>query len=202
MKRSDYPTVHGVGINDANYSVRPLIDGKRVQCQAYTKWERMLFRCYGNKGALNRPTYDGCSVCDEWLIFSNFKSWMDKQDWLDKNLDKDIIFAGNKVYSPDTCAFVDGKTNLFVTDRQAKRGGSLIGTSYRKSWGKYTAYCGNPITGNNEYLGSFTCELEAHEAWRVRKNEIAIQLATTQSDKRVAEALLNRYAKTTIGEWK
>lgn len=200
MKRSDYPMVHGVGINDADYSVRPLLDGKRVQCQAYTKWERMLFRCYGDKGILNRPTYDGCSVCDEWLIFSNFKAWMDKQDWYGKNLDKDIIIIGNKVYSPETCAFVDGKTNLFVTDRKAKRGESLIGTSYRKSCGKYAANCGNPITGSNEYLGIFNSEVEAHEAWRVRKNEIAIQLAAMQSDKRVSEALLNRYTKATIGE--
>ena len=192
--------LYGVAVNDSKTAVTRTVDGKRVFCHYYSTWSSMLARCYSKPLHSKRPSYIGCCVCDEWLTFSNFKNWMESQDWVGKNLDKDIIFAGNKVYSPSTCAFVDDKTNLFVTDRKAERGESLIGTSYRKRWGKYTVHCGNPITGVNEYIGSFDCEIEAHEAWRVRKNEISIQLAAMQSDKRVSDALLNRYTKTTIGE--
>lgn len=30
-------------------------------------------------------------MADEWNTFSNFKNWMEKQNWEDKQLDKDII---------------------------------------------------------------------------------------------------------------
>lgn len=193
MKRSDYPLVHGVGINDANYSVRPSVIGKRPQCAFYSRWERMLFRCYGDPALIKRPTYKGCTVCDEWLVFSNFKSWMEKQSWEGKVIDKDIIVSGNKIYSPDTCALVDQKTNLFVTDRGAKRGDFLIGVGYIKSSGKFAARCGNPFTGVQEYLGCFSLEIEAHEAWRSRKHELSQALAMIQEDKRVAAALLVKY---------
>ena len=66
-----------------------------------------------------RPAYKDVVVRQEWLTFSNFKRWMEKQDWEGKQLDKDIIVLGNKVYSPETCAFVLGVTNGFITAREA-----------------------------------------------------------------------------------
>jgi hypothetical protein len=32
-------------------------------------------------------TDTGCSVSDDWKYFSNFKLWMEKQDWGRKHLD-------------------------------------------------------------------------------------------------------------------
>ena len=75
------------------------------------------------------PTYKGCSVSEEWLRFSNFKRWMEKQDWDGKQLDKDILFEGNKVYSAETCVFVTSVVNSFTSDSGAKRGEWLIGVS-------------------------------------------------------------------------
>jgi len=123
---------------------------------------------------------------------------MEKQDWRDKCLDKDIIAPGSKLYSPESCAFVLQATNLFVTACDASRGGYPIGVDLFKRTGKYRAQCGNPFTGKQEYLGLFSTPEEAHEVWRRRKHELAQLVAATESDPRVVEALKKRYS---FEEW-
>lgn len=106
-------TVCGVGINDSDYVVQKKetikgIDGKRKQrlvwiCPYYRAWQSMLVRAYSKSYHKRRPTYIGCSVSEEWKTFSNFKSWMEGQVWEGKQLDKDLLVEGNKVYSEETC---------------------------------------------------------------------------------------------------
>ena len=105
----------------------------------------MLQRCYSEKWQERYPTYKGCSVSEEWHTFSNFKAWMEKQQWEGKQLDKDILFEGNKVYSPEPCVFVTRKTNMFTTDRAA-RGSGLLGMHWDKEKAKFRAGCNNPFT--------------------------------------------------------
>lgn len=185
--------VYGVGVNDADYAVCRKVNGKLVRCLFYESWTGMLERCYSEKYQARKPTYIGCSVCDEWLTFSNFKLWMEKQDWHGKQLDKDLLVEGNKVYSPDMCTFVDGATNKFATDHGAARGKWPIGVCFHKHVGKLMAQCSNPFTGKRERLGYFNCPNQAHLAWRKRKHELACQLADLQADKRLANALRVRY---------
>ena len=54
--------------------------------------------------------------------------------------------------------------------------------------------CRNPFTKKQEFLGYFTCEQEAHQAWLKRKLELAYELVAIQTDQRVAEALIDRYS--------
>lgn len=110
--------VYGHGVNDADYVTCSTVNGKRVMCPIYRSWTNMLERCYGEKYQERRPTYIGCTVCNEWLTFSVFKSWMVTQDWTGKELDKDIRIKGNKTYSPETCCFVTTKEN--TTEALAK----------------------------------------------------------------------------------
>jgi len=116
------------------------------------------------------------------------------QNWLGNELDKDIIVVGNKVYSPDTCAFISQATNIFTIDSSAARGKWPIGVSFNSRDGKFQAQCGNPITKKRESIGYFSCPDKAHLAWKKRKHELACQLADMQSDIRVAEALRLRYS--------
>ncbi len=98
--------VCGVGINDADYVVRRRNpDGSYWLCPYYHRWTNILIRCYNKFSLEKRPTYVGCSVCPEWIYFMNFRSWMEKQGWEGKHLDKDIITQGNKVYSPEKLCF-------------------------------------------------------------------------------------------------
>ncbi len=200
--------VFGVGVNDLGYRVhvRELVTengGKRswktvFRCPYYTAWANMLKRCYSEKYLESKPTYIGTSVCSEWVYASEFKKWMDQQDWEGKCLDKDIIVLGNKLYSPETCAFVLAATNTFVIACDASRGEYPVGVDLFRRTGEYRAKCGNPFSGEQEHLGLFATQEEAHEAWRKRKHELAQLVAATESDMRVVEALKKRYS---FDEW-
>ena len=200
--------VYGVGVNDLGYRVQvweelPKNGGKRIQksvfrCKYYAAWTRMLTRCYSKKFLERNQSYIGTSVCSEWLYATEFKKWMEQQDWSGKCLDKDIIVPKSKLYSPDTCAFVMQATNSFVTASDASRGDYPIGVHLYKRTGRYQAYCENPFTGKNEHLGYFSTPEEAHESWRKRKHELAQFVAATESGMRVVEALKKRYS---FEEW-
>lgn len=137
--------VCGVGINDADYVVQPTVMGKQISCPYYQVWHSMLKRCYSVKRLTTFPSYVGCSVSEEWLIFSNFKAWMETQDWLGKHLDKDILYIGNKVYSEQTCVFVEDRVNYLLTDSAASRGNYMIGVNWHKATQKFVAQCRSGI---------------------------------------------------------
>ena len=194
--------VYGVGINDADYVVTEWetirVNGVRKKklvwyCPYYRVWHGMLQRCYSTKFRERFPTYKGCSVSKGWLTFSNFRRWMEAQDWEGMQLDKDLLFEGNKVYSKETCVFVTREVNSFTTDSGASRGEWLIGVYWNKGDNKFKSQCSNPLTKKREYLGLFDSELEAHQAWLKRKLQLAHLLAVEQTDERVAKALVERY---------
>ena len=202
--------VHGVGINDADYVVQKwgtiYENGKRKRqlvwyCPYYRAWESMLQRCYYSRLQERFPTYKGCSVSQEWLTFSVFKCWMECQDFEGKQLDKDLLLSGNKVYSEETCVFVTRAVNMFTIDRGNDRGEWLIGVHWDKGANKFKSRCRNPFTKKQEHLGYFMCDKEAHQAWLQRKLELAHLLAAEQTDERVAKALIERYTNyTNLGD--
>ena len=185
--------VQGHGLNDADYMVKPVIEGKKVCCPFYRAWTSMLYRCYNSEFHKNQPTYGRCTVEKEWLLFSNFKAWMEKQPWEGNQLDKDILKPDNKTYGPTTCVFISSQLNKFLTDRSAVKGERLIGCSWHSRDKKFGARCWNPFTRKREELGYFTNELDAHLAWKKQKHQHALAYADLQSDKRVANALRTRH---------
>lgn len=189
MNKKLRTSIHGVGINDADY----LVKSYGETCPVYNRWVQVLDRCYGIKKQANHPTYVGCTIDPEWLLFSNFKKWMESQDWHNKQIDKDILIPGNKHYSPDTCVFVDQLTNSFITEVKSDIGEWPTGVYFNKARKKFRASCRNPIDKTREHLGYFADPHEAYLAWRKRKHELACVLAEHQSDPRVAHALRTRY---------
>lgn len=192
--------VRGVGVNDADFpvAINAVIDGIPKQvwiCQFYLAWKDMLRRCYSARYHSIYPTYIGCTVAPEWHSFMAFREWMLTQDCEGKQLDKDILYQGNKVYSPHSCVFVSAQLNNFMLDRAAARGEWLIGVYWEKTNEKFRARCRNPITGYQESLGCFDDQHEAHEAWRAKKHEHACRYADMQTDPRIAAALRTRYVK-------
>jgi hypothetical protein len=195
-------TYYGVGINDADYvqqvfeNVGRLPNGKIKQklvwkCPFYARWALVLCRCYSAKFHKAHPTYADCSVCDDWVYFSKFKSWMEQQDWEGKQLDKDILFSGNRIYSPETCLFVTQQVNSFVMERKSERGAWPIGVCYDKNAKKFISK--GKLNGKPKHLGLYNTPEEAHQAWLTFKLEQAYILAAEQTDERVAKALISRY---------
>ena len=186
--------VEGVGINDATYQV---VYHERVgkkwkiidRCPYYSRWAGMLRRCYG-RGI--PKSYNGCSVCEEWLTFSTFKTWMEKQDWEGKELDKDLLVFGNRAYSPTTCIFVSREVNMFlVSDRLGSDRTLPIGVSFEAYTGKYRAVIAE--SGKYKNLGRFLTPDEAKIAWLNRKGELALSLAEKETDEVIINALKARY---------
>ena len=196
--------VYGVGINDADYKTSiyeqlPRTNGKRNQkriwkCPFYSRWFCMLQRCYDKSYQEKQPSYKGCSVCEEWLTFSNFKSWMEQQDWEGKALDKDLLVYKNRVYSPETCVFIAPSINSFLLKRNKTRGIYPIGVCYHTTpkminplKRPYQAQIGN--RGKKLLLGLYLTPEEAHKAWQKAKIKQAQDLAASQTDERVIKGL-------------
>ena len=180
MRRS----VFGVGINDANYLVKPVVDGNQVVCPYYARWKEILHRCYSEKVHLLFPTYEGCTVCEEWLSFSNFKLWMQNQDWKGNHLDKDILVQGNKEYSPSTCLFVAPPINSLLLDRKSERGQYPQGVSFYKRTRKYRARV--RFNGKLKHIGYFNTADEAFEAYKIEKYKI-IKLVAIINQSRLSQ---------------
>ena len=176
--------VYGVGINDANYMVTSKLNGKLFRCEIYKTWSNMLKRCYCKKAQDKNPTYKGCSVCDEWLVFSNFARWMKKQDWKGKQLDKDLIKDRNKIYSPDTCVFVDSQVNSLFT-----RSFSASGFKINKKSRKFVVRC--RANGKDVHIGVFDDKKDAKNAYISFKASHVIELASMHN-KHVRMVILNK----------
>lgn len=182
--------VHGVGIyKKGKYKAKENSKDTKV----YSAWRNILMRCCRPDYQAKNPTYIGCTVCDEWIDFQAFAKWFEEnypKDGETYRLDKDLKFIGNKVYSPETCLFVSSVVNKFTTDSGGTRGEYMIGVGWNKQCEKFQSRCSNPLTNKQESLGYFTDELSAHAAWRKRKSELAYQLAMTQANTEVRDALL------------
>ena len=177
----------GVGVNDADYTTQPMVNGVRLRDPAHTAWADMLKRAYDQKFHAVNPTYIGVTVCKEWHSFSAFRAW-----WLDHyrdgfSLDKDLLVISNREYGPSACIYVPRWLNSFTIDSESSRGEFPIGVCLHKQNGKYQSNCGNPITGKQHYLGLFNAPAAAHEAWLDYKLSLADQLkhAMDAIDKRI-----------------
>ena len=112
----------------------------------YAAWCAMLSRCYSKKFKKQRETYEEVTCCQEWLLFENFYEWLHCQENFDKwyngkkwAIDKDILFKGNKVYSPDTCCLVPDTVNSLFLKSDKRRGDLPIGVSCY-DWDGHTYY--------------------------------------------------------------
>ena len=180
--------IFGVGINDYGESIKN--KGKFIP--SYTCWRNMLYRCYNKKKLKDFPSYLGCTVCDEWLYFSNFKKWFDENYRDGYELDKDILSQGNKCYSPQTCIFVPNYiNNLFRVRKDGKNGmGVFYYEKYNKYIGRFT------FNGKIKYTKVFDSEAEARNAYKeLRLSEIrriaCESFVNGDIDERLYNALLN-----------
>lgn len=179
--------IYGIANNDAPY----VVSYKGAACPYYIKWKNMLRRCY-SKGHTNLfPTYTGCSVCTEWLTFTKFKAWMEKKDWQDKDLDKDLLVSGNKIYSPESCCFVSKKINYILLASDATRGEYPQGVSWCRMTSKYRARVRKK--GKQEVIGYYSDISQAEIAYCLAKSELLELVAhenEAASEPKIQAALL------------
>jgi len=161
----------GVGINDYSESIS--VKGNHIK--SYIQWKSMLSRCYDPKMHKIEPSYIKCEVCEEWKLFSNFKKWFDENYVEGYQLDKDILFKGNKIYSQNTCCFVPQEVNKLFTNRKNDRGKLPIGVCYSKKYNKFKSQIN--IDGERKHLGYFITAKDAYLSYKKAKENIIKQMA-------------------------
>lgn len=174
--------VYGKGVNNV-----PGVS----KTKEYKLWLNMLRRCYCEKTLEKYPTYKKALVSEEWLLLSNFLEWLNTQDYIGKQLDKDLLIPGNILYSKETCVFITRELNVFLTASEGIRGPFPIGVS--KHGTKYQAKCSDPFLKKQVHLGYYTSQEEAHLAWKTYKHSLALKYAELETDPRTILALKTRY---------
>lgn len=142
--------------------------GVDVKSQAYIKWLNMMHRCYMAKIHEYKPYYALCTVCEEWLNFSNFEVWYNENYIVGKkfDLDKDILVQGNTEYAQDTCALISHYANTVFEDRGIKS--NIVKNSQT---GKFDTSMS--LLGKRTEIGSFdTLEIAQQELFESKKNYI------------------------------
>lgn len=171
--RKNYPLAYGKGINDVS-------DVWNACRKAFFVWRSMLSRCYDSKYHVKEPSYIGCTVCDEWLRFSNFLKWFEDNYVEGYQLDKDIIHKGNKVYAPEHCAFVPREINSLILRKQAARGDTPIGVKYDKRRGYYFASV--QYDGHSHFLGHAKNTEDAFLLYKDAKEKRIKEIAESYRD--------------------
>ena len=213
-KNPFYPSVYGygyLGVNNEGNTPKTyeFKDGKNILTWEYEKWRGILRRCFDNKFKEKKPTYEDVTCCDRWLCFANFLEdfgiLKQEYNWnVDEKLqlDKDILYKGNKLYSLENCVLVPSWINLLFTKNDAKRGEYPIGAHYHKGAKKYQALCS--INGKLKGLGLYNTVEEAFNSYKIAKeNEIkriandCIQKGYITKDNRLYKAMINYQVKIT-----
>lgn len=167
------PSLCGVGYLGYNNSI-----GNE---QEYSLWKGIIERCYRE----NRQDYKnygnkGITVCERWKCFSNFLEDIKNIEGYDEekfknnrlDLDKDIkqknLPVNQKVYSPDTCMFVDKSINRAIITRQRTPDVGIISTK-----GDYVLKTFCPVEELSKQIGVKTQyitrilrgEAKTHQGW-------------------------------------
>lgn len=168
-KKSMKPTMCGIGYRGS----------EDVDCtsEAYIRWHDMIHRCYNEKFHARQPQYSECTVCEEWLNFSNFKVWYESNLYGDEklDLDKDILYKENKIYSPETCCLVPHVINTLFINGKKNRGELPIGVYLDKDRNKYRACMA--FMGKRVKLGRFETPELAFARYKEYKEDFIKDLA-------------------------
>jgi hypothetical protein len=186
--------VWGVGINDSPTPVQKHENGKMVWIDPYYhKWRKMLERGYSQKWKQLYPSYADVTVVEEWHRLSTFKRWIEEQqEPVTYHLDKDILFPGNTVYSPDTCLLVPQQVNALFLGvlKLESRGECPVGVYYdttTKSHKKYRT-CFSKFSRTQAGKRFCTPE-EAHQNWIQLKKEYIKEIQEQQKNNKLINAL-------------
>jgi len=178
-------TVAGVGyLGVGKHKVSENSQHNRV----YKDWVAMLIRCYDETKRHLHPTYTDCYVCEEWKCFQNFAEWYKANFYQIDNgrihMDKDILFKGNKEYSPDKCIFVPQRINIIFMESQNRKYDLPTGVSYSANKQKYN------VSYNGVPQGTYSTLKEAVAVHTREKRKHIIQVAEEYKD-RIPEKLYN-----------
>lgn len=187
VKNPYHPSMYNVGyLGQGEY--RRKLNGKDTR--VYRIWISMLQRCYDPYFLNEHPTYRDCMVCDKWLNFQNFAEWYYENYYEIENekicLDKDILYKGNKIYSPKTCIFAPERINTLFLKQEKMRGDTPIGMYWCKERNKYhvhfAMYDKKIGKSKPKFIGRYDTIEEAFFSYKQEKENYIKQVADEYKD--------------------
>jgi len=147
------------------------VGGVRQHTRSGVTWRNMNSRCNeGGSVQIVSPTYIGCTISTNFKDFQYFTNWSLEQVGYGLStyvLEKDILHAGNRLYSEDTCVFVPQELNNFLLSRSNYGGVYPQGVTYNKKSRKFISQIS--INSSRVHLGYHTTPDAAHAAYVVAK---------------------------------
>lgn len=166
-------TAYGVGYLGVGRFKTVECDNPHKSTTVDRAWRNMLRRCYYAKTSNEFPTYYGiCTVCDEWHDFQNFAEWYENNYIEVKgrlHIDKDILYPGNKEYSPEKCMLVPQRINMLFVNHP-NDSGLPSGITKVKNDRFKAEY-------NAKQLGYYTTFKEAFVSYKKAKEEAIKRIA-------------------------
>lgn len=176
VKNPYHPYIYGVGfIGQGKYKSR--VDGKLTK--QYDEWKSFLQRSNDEEYKIKEPTYKDTYTNEYFYNFQNYCDWREQNyyeiEGEKMQLDKDILYKGNKEYAPDKCIFVPQRINNLFTKSDAKRGTLPIGVTYDKEKSTYKAQL-NTLNGHR-HLGYYNSPEQAFQAYKQAKEQYIKEVA-------------------------
>lgn len=166
--------------------------------RTYTKSGKLYWgivnRCRaGGATQKNFPTYEGCTMSENFKDYQYFATWCQKQVGYAEEgfeIDKDILGCG-KEYSEQVCVFVPKRINTMLAKSKKQRGISPIGVIKRGS--KFHSRC-SIGGGKNQHLGVFNTAEEAFIAYKIFKEKL-VKGITEEFKERIDSRVYNTLMK-------
>lgn len=193
VKNPYHPSIYKHGfIGQGEYEA--YID--KIATEPYRDWYNIMIRGFDEEFKKKHPTYKDVTVNPEIYNFQDFGIWREHNyyeiDGEIMDLDKDILYKGNKEYSFNTMIYVPQRINKLFIKNDANRGKYPIGVSYHKDSGKYIARC--QTLNSRKHLGYYDNPHKAFLAYKEFKEAYIKEIADEYKDKipqRLYDAMYN-----------
>lgn len=137
----------GVAKNDSE----TVLDSEGKVKRSYNVWINMIHRCYNkNRNGYKNYGAKGVTVCEEWLLFSNFERWYDENYVEGCQVDKDL--SGLNEYSPAGCRFISAKENTIDANKRRDYSKLKLRTGEKNPYAKQIEYYSNTPTLRRTFM--------------------------------------------------
>ena len=167
-------------------------DSVTKKTKIFQTWYSMMRRCHSAYRKYDYAKYNDCHVDQRFWSFSFFREWAEQQVGYGVSgfeIDKDILVRGNRIYSPETCAFVPGQINSCIIPKVSKK--SNLPTGVKIDGRGFVAQI--MVKPKTIYLGKYPTKEEAFAAYKDAKEQRIKEVAKQWQpmiDSRVFDALM------------
>lgn len=168
-----------------------VVDGKEFK--VYRMWQGLLERVYSPLLHKRAPRYKDCTLSEEWHNYQLFcRDILEMCPTLMTDLeakyelDKDLLYSGNKHYSKETCCFIPSELNCIITQANTIRGQYPVGVSYDVSKKCFRAQVSKKDKCHK--YGHYKTPEEAFARYKIEKETYVQERAQYWKDKISPEA--------------